>query len=76
MDFSIFSETDITPQDPRWIGAWWLGFLIFGGVAIIASLPMFFFPKKMRDRRVDLKEEKIKSKRKYIKGKFEICRNW
>ena len=38
---------DIPQNDPRWIGAWWLGFLIGGIVLFLVSLPMFFFPKSL-----------------------------
>ena len=34
----------MTPEDPRWVGAWWLGFVILGSGAIITSVPTFFFP--------------------------------
>ncbi|XP_074650843.1 solute carrier organic anion transporter family member 2A1-like [Tubulanus polymorphus] len=38
-----------SPQDDdqNSIGAWWLGFLIFGICSILTSIPMAFFPKRM-----------------------------
>ena len=44
----VHSETSLTPRDPRWLGAWWLGFLAFGALALISGIPLIFFPKKMR----------------------------
>lgn len=35
------------PSDPRWIGAWWLGFLGSGILALIATLPMFGFAREL-----------------------------
>lgn len=61
---------NISPRDSRWIGAWWLGFIIFGTTALFAAVPMFFFPKKLKDRRVDLKHEKHAHKKQYIKEFF------
>ncbi|OWK04028.1 SLCO1B3, partial [Cervus elaphus hippelaphus] len=37
----------ITPQDSRWVGAWWLGFLAAGLISIISSIPFFFLPKTL-----------------------------
>ncbi|XP_046583949.1 solute carrier organic anion transporter family member 2A1-like [Haliotis rubra] len=42
--------TTLTPRDPRWIGAWWLGFLVFGIGGILASIPLFFFPRRIKPR--------------------------
>ncbi|KAK3088850.1 hypothetical protein FSP39_024570 [Pinctada imbricata] len=39
-------DTSITPRDPRWIGAWWIGFLMFGILAIISSIPICLYPKR------------------------------
>ncbi|XP_013366720.1 PREDICTED: solute carrier organic anion transporter family member 1B3 isoform X2 [Chinchilla lanigera] len=39
------SSIRITPQDARWVGAWWLGFLVSGLLSIISSIPFFFLPK-------------------------------
>nr|XP_003470374.2 solute carrier organic anion transporter family member 1B3-like [Cavia porcellus] len=36
------SSIRITPQDARWVGAWWLGFLISGLLSLISSIPLFF----------------------------------
>ena len=30
-------------QDPRWIGAWGLGFVILGAVLVVPSLLLMFF---------------------------------
>lgn len=35
----------ITMYDPRFLGAWWLGFLILGVLEIMFAIPIFFFPR-------------------------------
>ncbi|KAL4217902.1 hypothetical protein ACF0H5_022641 [Mactra antiquata] len=42
------TDTSMTPEDPRWIGAWWLGFIVFGACSILISVPIFFFPESLR----------------------------
>ncbi|XP_077452981.1 solute carrier organic anion transporter family member 3A1 [Stigmatopora argus] len=47
---AIFIDTDklgITPDDPRWIGAWWVGFLLCGALLFCSSLLMFGFPQSL-----------------------------
>ncbi|XP_057638961.1 solute carrier organic anion transporter family member 1B3 [Chionomys nivalis] len=39
------SSIRITPGDARWVGAWWLSFLVSGSLSVIASIPFFFLPK-------------------------------
>ncbi|XP_076980231.1 solute carrier organic anion transporter family member 3A1 isoform X1 [Tamandua tetradactyla] len=41
------SNLDITPDDPRWIGAWWGGFLLCGASLFFSSLLMFGFPQSL-----------------------------
>ncbi|KFW95332.1 Solute carrier organic anion transporter family member 1C1, partial [Phalacrocorax carbo] len=38
----------ITPQDSRWVGAWWLGFLIGGVTSFLAAIPFCFLPKSLK----------------------------
>ncbi|XP_028613415.1 solute carrier organic anion transporter family member 1A5-like [Grammomys surdaster] len=40
-------DLTITPKDTRWVGAWWIGFLVCAGVNILTSIPFFFFPKAL-----------------------------
>ncbi|XP_055466224.1 solute carrier organic anion transporter family member 1B2-like [Psammomys obesus] len=35
----------ITPKDARWVGAWWLNFIVTGLLCIISSIPFCFIPK-------------------------------
>uniref|UniRef100_A0A671QWG2 Solute carrier organic anion transporter family member n=1 Tax=Sinocyclocheilus anshuiensis TaxID=1608454 RepID=A0A671QWG2_9TELE len=37
----------INYKDSRWVGAWWLGFLLTGGVMLLAGIPFWFFPKSL-----------------------------
>ncbi|XP_018775400.2 solute carrier organic anion transporter family member 1C1-like [Serinus canaria] len=38
----------ITPQDSRWVGAWWLGFLIGGAASFLSAIPFCFLPKSLK----------------------------
>ncbi|KAM4846179.1 solute carrier organic anion transporter family member 2B1 [Thomomys bottae] len=44
----------LTSKDPRWVGAWWLGFLISAGLVALAAIPYFFFPKEMSKEKHEL----------------------
>lgn len=39
---------NMTPTDPRWIGAWWIGFLVSGTLLIILAIPLAFFPREFK----------------------------
>lgn len=37
----------MTPIDPRWVGAWWINFLIVGSVMMLITVPVLGFPKRL-----------------------------
>ncbi|XP_075119115.1 solute carrier organic anion transporter family member 2B1 isoform X1 [Leptodactylus fuscus] len=49
VDIDKFSASEIvlTPGDPRWIGAWWLGFIVAATIVALTAIPYFFFPRTM-----------------------------
>ncbi|XP_034242693.1 solute carrier organic anion transporter family member 74D-like [Thrips palmi] len=48
-DLSV--DPQITPSDPRWVGAWWLGLVLVSSMLMLASLAMFSFPKRLSTSR-------------------------
>ncbi|KAL3879002.1 hypothetical protein ACJMK2_031324 [Sinanodonta woodiana] len=56
--FVTLEDTDIRPDDPRFIGAWWLGFVILGLASILVAIPMACFPKNLKGSR----EKEVKAK--------------
>ncbi|RWS28880.1 Solute carrier organic anion transporter family member 1C1-like protein [Leptotrombidium deliense] len=40
-------STAVTPNDPQWIGAWWLGVVIVGISLLFTSIIMMAFPRKL-----------------------------
>ncbi|XP_044048062.1 solute carrier organic anion transporter family member 3A1 [Siniperca chuatsi] len=50
---AIFIDTSklgITHDDPRWIGAWWAGFLLCGALLFFSALFMFGFPQSLPNK--------------------------
>lgn len=65
VDFDKLSEDQIhlDSKDLRWVGAWWLGFLIASCLLFVTALPYFFFPRTMtREDPADDVESKPDSK--------------
>lgn len=48
-----FLDPDIPTTDPRWIGCWWLGYVFWGCLLLLASVPVLLFPKVMPARLPD-----------------------
>ncbi|XP_046573041.1 solute carrier organic anion transporter family member 3A1-like [Haliotis rubra] len=42
------SDTRMDPLHPQWVGAWWIGFLIFGCVSLLFAALLGCFPKRMK----------------------------
>ncbi|XP_078668259.1 solute carrier organic anion transporter family member 2A1-like [Branchiostoma floridae x Branchiostoma belcheri] len=42
------STIAITPLDPRWLGAWWIGFLFSGALLVMMGIPFFCFPRALK----------------------------
>jgi Organic Anion Transporter Polypeptide (OATP) family len=48
-DLSV--DPPVTPNDPRWVGAWWLGLVLVGTLLMLASAAMAMFPRRLRSAR-------------------------
>ncbi|KAL0274770.1 UNVERIFIED_CONTAM: hypothetical protein PYX00_002818 [Menopon gallinae] len=59
---NLYINPYLTPvidrNDPRWIGAWWLGWIILGSIMTIFSLLLALFPRKLRKAEVAEDPEK------------------
>ena len=38
---------DLTDADNDWVGAWWIGFLLCGVLALFIALPLLAFPRQL-----------------------------
>ncbi|CAL9683169.1 unnamed protein product [Knipowitschia caucasica] len=45
--FVDVDSVSIGPKDSRWVGAWWLGFLISSALMLTSSLPFWFLPRSL-----------------------------
>ncbi|KAH9487884.1 Solute carrier organic anion transporter member 4A1 [Bulinus truncatus] len=37
----------LDPSNPKWVGAWWIGFLISGAMGVLLSLPLLAYPSSL-----------------------------
>uniref|UniRef100_A0A6Q2YNZ0 Solute carrier organic anion transporter family member n=1 Tax=Esox lucius TaxID=8010 RepID=A0A6Q2YNZ0_ESOLU len=45
--FVSMESITITPGDARWVGAWWLGYLIAGVITLLSAIPFWFLPRSL-----------------------------
>ncbi|CAD5121282.1 DgyrCDS9812 [Dimorphilus gyrociliatus] len=57
-------QLNMHSTDSQWVGAWWGGYLILGGLLICLTIPMYSFPKMLSRREIDTESEE--------KGKGEL----
>ncbi|XP_070599078.1 solute carrier organic anion transporter family member 4C1 [Erythrolamprus reginae] len=47
VDFNRNISVDLTPEDPRWVGAWWIAFVICSFTTCLLVAPFSYFPKHL-----------------------------
>ena len=45
LNFDRSTQVDFNEKDPRWVGAWWIGFPIIAALLLLFSAPLIFFPQ-------------------------------
>ena len=50
-------NSSLTPSDKNWVGAWWLGFLIGGGILFLPTIPLLGFPREFPDTHIRRREK-------------------
>ena len=45
--FVICADPGIDERDPRWVGAWWLGYVISAGCVFVWCLPIVLYPPRL-----------------------------
>ncbi|XP_064174668.1 solute carrier organic anion transporter family member 1C1-like [Anguilla rostrata] len=45
--FVDMDSVTITPSDARWVGAWWLGYIVAGIITLLSAIPFWFLPKSL-----------------------------
>ncbi|XP_053672236.1 solute carrier organic anion transporter family member 4C1 [Anopheles nili] len=61
MDSFSGSDINIDPDDRRWVGMWWGGFLVCGILLIIVAVPFFSFPKVLtrEKKKIRIAEQRL-----------------
>jgi organic anion transporter 4A len=37
----------MTPESKVWVGAWWLGFVVFSFICFVIAIPLIAYPKRL-----------------------------
>ncbi|XP_071854717.1 solute carrier organic anion transporter family member 4A1-like [Apostichopus japonicus] len=62
-DMKVRDEIEIDPSNPLWVGNWWLGFMFTGGLALLTSVPLMAFPKRLPGaKKIELDRKKTAQK--------------
>ena len=69
------TDVGIGPKDPRFIGAWWLGFIVLGFATMLIAIPLMCFPRTLKPIRHEqdhghTPRKKVFVLRKELKGRL------
>ncbi|CAG2114593.1 unnamed protein product [Medioppia subpectinata] len=64
-----FFDPGVNRRDPRFIGAWWIGFVAIGVLLLVASLPLFLFPPQFKSAHVKINN--IRDNKTSLKGMLQ-----
>ncbi len=42
-----YKPAGLDQHSPTWVGAWWVGFVLCGFLALLAGLPLMMFPREL-----------------------------
>ncbi|XP_076683347.1 organic anion transporting polypeptide 74D [Andrena cerasifolii] len=73
----LSANPQITPTDPRWVGAWWLGLVLISAMLMLVSIGMFAFPTRLPASRTPPKrpDSKKPSLRDFPKAVKRLLKN-
>uniref|UniRef100_A0A8C6X3J3 Solute carrier organic anion transporter family member n=1 Tax=Naja naja TaxID=35670 RepID=A0A8C6X3J3_NAJNA len=63
----------ISPTDSRWVGAWWMNFLVAGVVTLISGIPFLFLPKSLDKKEDAYTTGLLAFLDKYLVDIFHMC---
>ncbi|KAK2892580.1 hypothetical protein Q8A67_012568 [Cirrhinus molitorella] len=66
----------ITPQDSRWIGAWWLGYVVSGLLTLFAALPLWFLPRALPENPQSTKLDHPSNQHKHTLSITEMAKDF
>jgi len=47
--YLLFYSHRLSEANSQFVGAWWLGLVVFGGITIVAGIPILWFPRVLPD---------------------------
>ena len=62
-------DTELTPTNQNWVGAWWLAFIIMGALGLVVSVFLLMFPKWLPDSHL-VRAERAKEMAKVHSSQF------
>lgn len=42
-------STNLSQNDPNYVGAWWISYLVAGIISFVISIPFFMYPRRLKD---------------------------
>lgn len=67
----LLKPVGLTKNDPSWIGAWWLGFVVFGLMLMTLAIPLSFFPAEFERKKKKKQLEDTSNGVNHIEDEFE-----
>uniref|UniRef100_A0A665X810 Solute carrier organic anion transporter family member n=1 Tax=Echeneis naucrates TaxID=173247 RepID=A0A665X810_ECHNA len=73
--FVDLDSITINHKDSRWVGAWWLGFIVTGTIILLSSIPFWFLPKSLPKQGQEQSQSKSPVMHHFIPSLKRLFRN-